>query len=133
MDLTLDELVPYIRKNVPQSKTIRNMVADQKARIVKFDWQGRHFVVRTSLQTFELKQSRLFATGASTLLQLLLLTKTSQQSIIFELVEKLDEAMNLLKGKDGLSSDIQKGLTLLQPIKATLERMSGHGSKKKAA
>ena len=133
MELTLDDLVPYIRKNVPQSKAIKNMVADQKARIVRFDWQGRHFVVRSSLQTFELKQSRLFATGASTLMQLILMTKTSQQTSIGELVEKLDEAINLFGGKDSLTSDTQKGLTLLQPIKATLGRMAGNRSKKKAA
>ena len=133
MELTLDELVPYIRKNVPQSKAIKHMIADEKARIVRFDWQGRHFVVRTTLQTFELKQTRLFMTGASTLLQLLLLTKTSQQSIVSELVEKLDEATNLLKGGGVRPEDQQKGVALLQPIKSTLERMTGNRSKMKKA
>ena len=127
MELTLDDLVPYLRKNVPQPKAIKHMVADQKAKIVKFEWQGRHFVVRTSLQTFELKQTRLFVTGASGLLQLILTTKTSQQTVVSDLVEKLDEAMNLLKG------DEQKGVTLLGPIKATLGRLAGKRSKAQKA
>ena len=85
MEMTLDELVLYLRKNVPQSKAIKQSVVDEKAKIVKFEWQGRHFVVRTTLQTFELKRTSLFVTGTSTLLQLILTTKTSQQTVIGEL------------------------------------------------
>ena len=60
MEMTLDELVLYLRKNVPQAKLIKHLVVDQKAKVVQFEWQGRHFVVRTSLQTFELKKTSLY-------------------------------------------------------------------------
>ena len=125
MEMTLDELVLYLRKNVPQAKAIKQLVVDKKAKVVQFEWQGRHFVVRTTLQTFELKRTSLFVTGTSTLLQLILTTKTSQQTVIGDLVEKFDEVLNLLKG------DVQKGLTLLQPIKSTLGRMVGKRAKAK--
>ena len=117
--MTLDELVQYLRKNVPQAKAIKHLVADEKAKVVKFEWQGRHFVVKTTLQAFELKRTSLFVTGTSTLLQQILTTKTSHQTIIGEIVDNFDEALNLLKG------DVQKGLTLLQPIKSKLGRMAG--------
>ena len=125
-EMTVDELVEYLRKNVPQAKAIKQLEPDEKAKIVKFEWQGRHFVVQTTLQTFQLKRTTLFVTGTSMLLQQILTTKTSHQTVIGELVEKFDEVLNLLKG------DAQKGMTLLQPIKTTLGRMAGKRKKKKA-
>ena len=130
--MTLDELVLYIRKNVPQPKAIKHLVSDEKAKIARFEWQGRHFVVQSTLQTFELKKTSLFITGTSMLLQVILTTKTSQQTVIGDLVEKFDEAMNLLKAVNVRPEDVQKGLTLLQPIKATLGRMAGQSKKKKS-
>ena len=123
--MTLDELVIYLRKNIPQSKAIKHLVADEKAKIVKFEWQGRHFVVQPTLQTFELKKTSLYVTGTSMLLQVILTTKTSQQTVIGDLVDKFDEALNSLKG------DQQKGLALMHPIKATINRMAGSKSKAK--
>ena len=131
-EMTLDELVLYIRKNVPQPKAIKHLVSDEKAKIARFEWQGRHFVVQSTLQTFELKKTSLFITGTSMLLQVILTTKTSQQTVIGDLVEKFDEAMNLLKAVNVRPEDVQKGLTLLQPIKATLGRMAGQSKKKKS-
>ena len=125
MEMTLDELVLYLRKNVPQAKAIKQLVVDEKAKIVRFEWQGRHFLVRPTLQTFELKRTSLFVTGTSVLLQVILTTKTSQQTVIGDLVVKFDEALNLMNG------DVQKGLALLQPIKSTLGRMVGKRSKAK--
>ena len=87
MEMTLDELVLYVPKNVPQAKAIKHLVVDQKAKVVQFEWQGRRFVVRTSLQAFELKKTSLYVTGTSVLLQQVLTSKTRNQTIIGELVD----------------------------------------------
>ena len=125
MNMTLDELVPYLRKNVPQSKAIKNLVADQKAGVVTFEWQARRFAVRTSLETFEMKQTRLFVTGASGLLQVILASKTRHQTVVGELVDKLDEALDVVK------KDQQKAMTLLQPVKTKLAALAGKRTAKR--
>jgi len=125
MTLTLEDLVQYLRKNVPQPKAIKHMVADDKAKVITFEWQSRRFAVQTSLQTFELKGTGLFITGASSLLQLILTTKTRNLTVIGELYDTLSESMNLLNG------DQKKGLSLLQSVKTSLARLSGKQVQKK--
>ena len=127
MDITLDELAPYIRKNLPQSKSIKHLVVDDKAKIVIFEWQSRRFAVKPTLQTFELKGNRLFITGASSLLQMILATKTRNQTIIGEIVETLDEINGMF------NSQQDNAMKLLQTVKATLARLAGCKSVKKKA
>lgn len=114
---TLDELVHHIRKTVPQSKTITRMTSDQKAGAVMFDWQSRKFAVKKSLQVFEMKGPKLYKTGASTLLQANLEARAENQMVIANIVEKLQQAEKLVE------SDSNQGLSLLQSVKQTMEKI----------
>ena len=67
MTLTLPELVVYIRQTVPQSKAIVHLEIKEAMEAVTFDWQGRQFLVKPSLQVLETKNSKLYITGASIL------------------------------------------------------------------
>ncbi len=119
---TLEELVHHIRKTVPQSKRITHMASDQKAGAVMFDWQSRKFAVKKSLQVFEMKGPRLYITGASTLLQANLEARVQNQKVIANIVEKIQQAENLVE------SDSPQGLSLLQSVKQTMEKLLGRNN-----
>ena len=81
MPLTLEELPAYISTTIPKPRSITKMEVKSECSAVTFHWQGRTFLVRTSLQVFELKGKSLFVTGASTLAQAVLMRKTSQEKV----------------------------------------------------
>lgn len=116
---TLDELVQYVRRTVPQPKLIKHMIPDEKAGVVIFEWQSRKFAVRKSLEVFEVKNNRIFVTGASGLMQAALTTKNRNQSVINTIIETLQQV-------EGQMRDNQpKALALLDSVKKTLQRQIG--------
>ena len=82
-----------------------------------FDWQSRKFAVKKSLQVFEMKGPKLYKTGASTLLQANLEARAENQMVIANIVEKLQQAEKLVE------SDSNQGLSLLQSVKQTMEKI----------
>lgn len=119
MTHTLEELVQYVRRTIPQSKAIKHLTADDKAQVITFEWQSRRFAVRTSLQTFEMKGQRLFITGASGLLENLFTSKAKNNAVLTEVNE------TLLQVEGQMRDDEKRGLDLLQSVKTTLAKLAG--------
>jgi len=116
---TLDELVQYLRRTVPQAKLIKHMLPDEKAGVVTFEWQSRRFAVRKSLEVFEVKGNRIFVTGASGLMQAALTTKNRNQSVINAVIETLEQVEGQMRDNK------PKALALLDSVKKTLQRQVG--------
>ena len=119
MPETLDELAQYIRDTLPQPKSILHLKALAEAGAVSFGWHGREFVVKPSLQAVEIKNGKLFVTGASMLMQLALVKRNRNEKILGALVENMRQAEDLLNNP--INKD--KGLALLDTVKATLKRL----------
>lgn len=122
MTNTLEELIQFVRRTIPQSKAIKHLAANDQAQILTFEWQSRKFAVRTSLETFEMKGKRLFITGASGLLQNLFLSKAKNATVLAEVSETLQQVEGQMRDNQ------QNGLVLLQTVKNTLARLAGKPS-----
>lgn len=119
MTHTLEELVQFVRRTIPQAKAIKHLTANDEAQVITFEWQSRKFAVRTSLQTLEMKGQKLFITGASGLLQNLFMSKAKNNTVIAEVNEVLQQV-------EGQMHENQKtGLELLQTVKGTLAKLAG--------
>lgn len=126
MTQALEELVQYIRQTVPQSKQIKHLTVDEAAKVVTFEWQSRRFAVHISLRTFELKGTQLFVTGASGLMQDLLIRKVNNREVIGEVMKTLQEIEGRVKDNQ------QQAMDLLQTVRRTLEkRVPNRPSEKK--
>ncbi|MDQ1256607.1 MAG: hypothetical protein QG656_1205 [Candidatus Hydrogenedentes bacterium] len=119
MPETLEELTQYIRETLPQPKSILHMRPMAEAEAVSFAWNGREFVVKNSLQALEIKNDRLFVTGASMLMQLALLRKNKNEKVLGVVVDNLRQAEELITNP--MSRD--RGFTLLSTVKGTLKRL----------
>lgn len=115
----LDELTQYIKKILPDQKALSNLRPNPAANVVEFTWHARHFVVRTSLDVFELKGQTLLITGASMLISAALRTKDKNTKIVEAVIESLRAA------EENMRSHQERGLSLLTEVKKTLGKLSG--------
>ncbi|MBI4661595.1 MAG: hypothetical protein HY735_22460 [Verrucomicrobia bacterium] len=115
----LDELVRHIRHVLPDQKLLTHVHHNQEARLVEFTWHSRHFVVRPTLEVFELKGKTLMITGASQLMQAALRTKDRNIKVVGMLVATLQDA------EDNMRVHPEKAFNLLKQVKETLHRMAG--------
>ena len=116
---TLEELTQYIRETLPQPKSILHMRPMTEAGAVSFAWNGREFVVKNSLQALEIKNDKLFITGASMLMQLALVKRNKNEKVLGAVVENLRQAEELLNNP----LRREQGLTLLGTVKSSLKRL----------
>ncbi len=128
MPQSLEELTQYIRETLPQPKSILHMRPMAEAEAVSFAWNGREFVVKNSLQALEIKNDKLFVTGASMLMQLALLRRNVNEKVLGAVVESIRQAEELLNNP--LHRD--RGLTMLGTVKTTLKRLVPRSSVNKA-
>lgn len=122
----LEELIQYVKRTIPQSKTIQNLKSSEEGDYVSFLWKSRNFLIRKNLQVFEVKSGRVFITGASTLMQSTLVVQNHNQKTIEGIVENLQEAEHMLKG----ALRKEQGLRVLDGIKRTLARLTGRAVKR---
>jgi len=122
MPQTLEELTLYIRQTIPQPKSILHLKPVAEADAVRFVWNGREFLVRTSLQTLEIKNNNLFVTGSSMLMQIALTGKTRIEKVLGAVVENIQRAEEFV----GIPADRAKGITLLSGVKQTLRKLIGN-------
>ncbi|MBI2947239.1 MAG: hypothetical protein HYY23_06305 [Verrucomicrobia bacterium] len=115
----LDELTQHIRKILPDQKAMSNLRTNPQANVVEFTWHARHFVVRPTLDVFELKGQTLLITGASMLIQAALRTKDKNTKVIEAVIETLHAA------EDNMRGNPDRGLALLSEIKKTLSKLAG--------
>lgn len=119
--MTLQELTQYIRETVPQAKAIAHLQIRESMDAVTFGWQGRDFLVKPSMQVLEMKNNNLYITGASMLLQSVLLKRDSNQKVIESILEVLYQVEDLILVKH----QTEAGLKLLTNAKATMRRLAG--------
>src|ERR1041384_2214248 len=117
---TLNELAQYIRETLPQAKTITNLQVNDQAGVITFHWQGREFLVRKSMDVLEVKGKNLFLTGASMLLQTVLLKKNKNEKVVETAIEVLQQAEDLI----GSKRQVEAGLKLLTTVKGTLTKLA---------
>lgn len=115
----LDDLTQYIRKTLPDQKALANLRANPQAGVVEFTWHARHFVVKMSLEVFELKGQTLLITGASMLISAALRTKDKNTKVVEAVIETLHAA------EDNMRGSADRGLALLTEVKRTLSRLAG--------
>lgn len=116
---TLDDLTIHIRKVLPDSKALAHLQTNAQAGVVEFNWHSRHFVVKPTLEVFELKGRTLLITGISMLIQAALQTKDRHTKIIEAVVESLKAA------EENLRANRDRGFSLLTDVKKTLSRLAG--------
>lgn len=114
---SLEELEEYLRQVMPQWKSVQQLQRNQKYGFIDFKWNGHHFAVKPTLETFELKANNLYITAGSLLLHNALLTRTGNEQRIGAIVETMDKMNEIL------ISHQQEGLALLGSVKATLQRL----------
>ena len=118
MIANLDELAQYIRENIPQNKSISHLEVQASLDGVTFKWNSMEFLVRKSLDVFQVKEKRIYITAASMLMQVVLTTASKIDRVLAATVESLDQAQDLMK-----RSDVSKAMQLLDPVKKALAKL----------
>ena len=118
MSVQLEELAEFIRRVVPKSDCIENLRIQEASGMVSFLWQGQEFLVKPSLEVFEQKGAKLFITGASALMQLVLMKKNRNQTVIEAVLNALKEVEELVK-----ADKTENGMTLLASAKQSLQKL----------
>lgn len=113
----LQQLEEYIRRTLPEARSIQKMRRNEQGKYIDFVWHQRHFVVKPELQVFELKDTRLFITGASMLIQASLIKKDRSERVLGAVVETIEKA------EDVMRTNRDHGLALVESVKGTLRKM----------
>ena len=116
---TLEDLTLHIRKVLPEPKALAHMQTNAQAGVVEFNWHSRHFVVRPTMEVYELKGKTLLITGISMLIQAALQTKDRNTKIIEAVVESLQAA------EENMRTNRERGYSLLAEVKKILSRLAG--------
>lgn len=116
-DEFLDPLGIRVKEVLPQSKAISDWKCEAEG--VTFSWKNGRFLVRKSLNVFELKNNRVMITGSSLLIQFLLKTREKNTKVASLAIDLLKEAETLLK-----QSKHSEALKLLQPLKKPLAHLA---------
>ena len=119
MITSLPELALYIRHTVPDPKAIMSMKANEKLGAVIFIWHGVEFLVKPSMQVFEVRGYNLYITGISTLLQVVLIRRSQNEKVLESALDSIHEAEDLIRVKN----QGQAGARLLASVRDTLGKM----------
>lgn len=111
----LNELIQFIRETVPQPKSILNLQIQNPPGIASFRWHQRDYIVKPSLQVFEIKGKNIFLTASSMLLQTAFMRKRGTSKALEVAVETLQQVESFINGRS-----IDKGVILLAGVKKTL-------------
>lgn len=114
----LELLTEHIRTTIPDRKNMSHLKVRPEAGIAEFMWHSRHFVAKPTLEVFEVKGPTVLITGASMLMQAALRTKERNSKVIEAVIDTLKTA------EDQMRDSADRGLALLQQVKATLKRLS---------
>jgi hypothetical protein len=140
--VNLESLAQYIYKTLPLPETIAHLDLNIWHEVVQFSWEGRRFVVKPSLETFELKGHSLFVTAASILVQTILVKQKKHTKVGEEIIDALKQVEYLLlaprleplvtimylsagnRTKRALfPSRIDAAVALLESVKRTVQRL----------
>lgn len=113
----LQQLEEYLRKTLPEARSIQKLHRNEEGKYIDFVWHQRHFVVKPELQVFELKDARLFITGASMLIQASLLKKDRSEKVLVAVLETIEKAEEMMR------SNREQGLALVESAKGSLRKL----------
>lgn len=111
----LNDLIQFIRETVPQPKEIQHLQIKDPPGVASFRWHQRDYIVKPSLQVFELKGKDVFITASSMLLQTAFLRKRATAKILGIAIETLQQVEGFVN-----SRSTEKGVVLLASVKKTL-------------
>ncbi len=118
---TSEQLAQHIRQNLPPSNAITGLKVFETQGFVSFRWYERDFVVKRSLEVFEVKNQNLFATGASMLMQSVLTDAQKDGKVVATLVGSIRQAEDLIADEQQRDS----GFKLLKSVGTTLKKLGG--------
>lgn len=121
---TCERLSQYVRHNLGSPKAIALMKVNEQYGFVSFRWYDRDFVVKRTLEVFEVKGQNLLITGASMLLQMILTKAETEGNVVEGIVNSIHQAQDLI------ADDRQRdsGFKLLGTVKTTLRKLAKHKS-----
>ena len=121
---TCERLSQYVRHNLGSPNAIALMKVYEQHGFVSFRWYERDFVVKRTLEVFEVKGENLLVTGASMLMQVILTKAETNKNVVEVIVNSIHQAEDLIADDQQRNS----GFELLATVKATLRKLSKHKS-----
>ena len=118
---TLDELAQYVRLTVPDSRSILHLKVNPKMGAVSFIWHGLEFIVKPTMQAFEVRGYSLYITGVSTLLQVVLTRQNVNVKVFEAALKSIEEAQEMIQ----VQNLHQPGMRLMASVRDTLAKMIG--------
>ena len=115
-----EKLSQYVRRNLGSFNAIAFMKVHEQQDAVSFRWYEKDFVVKKSLEAFEVKGQKLFVTGASILMQAVLDRADADSQSVEAIVSSIRAAEDMIADEQQRNS----GFKLLANIRATLKRMA---------
>lgn len=117
---TSEQLAQYVRQNLVPSSAITGLKIHELHGFLSFRWYERDFVVKKSLEVFEVKGQNLLVTGASMLMNSVLKKAENDAKTIDALVGSIRQAEDLIGDEEQRNS----GYNLLTSVKATLLKLA---------
>jgi hypothetical protein len=117
---TCEQLTCHIRRNLGSSKALTNLKAHETHGFVSFRWYERDFVIKPSLEVFEVKGQNLFASGASMLMHTVLKRAESDRST----AERIANSIRTVEGLLADEKQTEAGFELLANIQAALKKLA---------
>ena len=115
-----EQLTHHVRRNLGSAGPLALLKVHEQHGFVSFRWHERDFVVKRSMESFELKGQNLFVTGASMLMQAVL----KRAEIDSVAIESIVSSIRAAEGLIGDEKERSAGIKLLANIKAALRRLS---------
>lgn len=117
---TCERLIAHVRENLTPSSAITGLKVHETHGFVSFRWYERDFVVKKSIEVFEVKGQNLFVTGASILLQAVLTKAEFDAKTVETIVSSIRRVEELIGDDDQRDS----GFKLLGTVRDTLKKLS---------
>ena len=113
-----EELAEFVRQNIPQLKSVSQLKVNAASQTISFKWNSIEFLVRQTLEVYQVKGTTVEITAASLLMQALLQTTSRVQKMMEVVVESLGQSQDFLK-----RNEIGKGMELLTPAKRAIAKL----------
>ena len=122
---SLEQLAQYVQRSIPEPRALSALRAQEQSDYVSFQWHSTQFVIKKSLQVFELRGQSLLVSGTSILMQAAFLQNERNQRVLTVVVDSMLQAQELVANGE----DVALGLKLLGSVKQSLRKLSGSDGK----
>ena len=118
---SLEQLAQYVQRTIPEPRALAALKVHEQSNYVAFQWHSTQFVIKKSMQVFELKGHDIFVSGLSVLMQAALMRTERNERVISVILESMLQVQNLVANGE----DVASGLKLLSGIKQSLKKLAG--------